>query len=256
MEDPASDMETETSTKRSQSKPEHARSPRRQAKQAKKAMVHKKILSKEEADSLTVEEVMDMTEQHRKRNSTLSEVLLHQFEENQKEDLLAKLFTEHLETSEMKVPEITEEQVQEPNKVLLATCEVCPFCKKVLDEKHVLEPRNLHERAPAVHLHAGGLLRVRRLLGWLLATWVGNGWALAALAPGAGYLGWLLGCPCRAWFAGYLGWLLGWLLGPPSTGIYGAALLSHPPPSYMVIVSPPPSVLLWWWWCCCCCWWW
>ena len=36
----------------------------------------------------------------------------------------------------------------------------------------------------------------------LLATWVG---CLAARAgPGAGYLGWLLGCPCKAWC-----WLLG-----------------------------------------------
>ena len=60
MEDAASDLETETSTKRSQSKPEHARGPARDAKQVRKSLVHKGVMTKEEAESLSVEEVMDM----------------------------------------------------------------------------------------------------------------------------------------------------------------------------------------------------
>ena len=80
---------------------------------------------------------MDMITKYRKGNSMLSEVMLQQLEENQKEDLMGRLFTEHMETPEMKVPEITEEQVRRANKVLLATMEKCPFCKKVLDEVHV-----------------------------------------------------------------------------------------------------------------------
>ena len=39
VEGPPSDNETATSAKRSQSKPEHARGPLRQAKQAKKALI-------------------------------------------------------------------------------------------------------------------------------------------------------------------------------------------------------------------------
>ena len=78
-----------------------------------------------------------MVKKFRRGSSTLSEVLLQQLEENKKEDLLAKLFGEHTETPDMKVPEITDEQVQEADKVLLATHEKCPFCKKVLDDLHV-----------------------------------------------------------------------------------------------------------------------
>ena len=51
-QDPPSENETCTSTKRSQSKPEHGRGPKREAKQARKALIHKGILSKAEADQL------------------------------------------------------------------------------------------------------------------------------------------------------------------------------------------------------------
>ena len=95
VEGPPSDNETATSTKSSQSKPEHARGPTRQAKQAKKALIHKGILSKEEAESLSALEVMDMVKKRRQGSSMLSEVLLQQLEENKKENLLAKLFGEH-----------------------------------------------------------------------------------------------------------------------------------------------------------------
>ena len=92
VEGPPSDNETLTSSKRSQSKLEHARGPARKAKQAKKALVHQGILSKEEAESLSAVEVMDMVKKHRQGSSMLSEVLLQQLEENKKENLLARLF--------------------------------------------------------------------------------------------------------------------------------------------------------------------
>ena len=93
--------------------------------------------TREEADRLPVEELLEMMTKHRKGNSMLSEFMLQQLEENQKEDLLGRLFTEHMETPQMKLPEITEEQIRRANQVLLATMEKCPFCKKVLDEVHV-----------------------------------------------------------------------------------------------------------------------
>ena len=102
------------------------------ANRAKKALVHKGILTKEEAEKLSAEQVMEMVKKYRKGSSMLSEVLLKQLEENKKEDLLAKLFGEHTETHDMKVPEITDQQVREADKVLLAAQEKCPFCKKVL----------------------------------------------------------------------------------------------------------------------------
>ena len=160
VEGPPSDNETATSSKRSQSKPEHARGPTRQAKQAKKALIHKGVLSKEEAESLSALEVMDMVKKHRQGNSMLSEVLLQQLEENKKENLLAKLFGEHTETPDMKVPKITDEQVREADKVLLAAREKCPFCKKVLDASRILNKQRRiyipHERAPPVQLLAAG----------------------------------------------------------------------------------------------------
>ena len=73
---PPSENETTTSTKRSQSKPEHARGPLRESKQAKKALVHKGILTKEEAEKLSAEQVMEMVKKYRKGSSMLSEVLL------------------------------------------------------------------------------------------------------------------------------------------------------------------------------------
>ena len=89
VEGPPSEHETATSTKRSQSKPERGRGPLREAKQAKKALIHKGIVAKEEAEKLSPLEVLDMV------NSILSEVLLQQLEENQKEDLFSKLFGKH-----------------------------------------------------------------------------------------------------------------------------------------------------------------
>ena len=53
VEGPPSDNETATSTKTSQSKPEHARGPLREARQAKKALVHKGVVTKEEAERLS-----------------------------------------------------------------------------------------------------------------------------------------------------------------------------------------------------------
>ena len=106
--DPPSENETQTWSKRSQSKPEHGRGPGRKAEQAKKALVHKGIMTQEEADRLPVEELLEMITKYRKGNSMLSEVMLKQLEENQKEDLMGSLFTEHMETPDMKVPEITE----------------------------------------------------------------------------------------------------------------------------------------------------
>ena len=77
-------------------------------------------------------------------------------EENKKEDLLAKLFGEHTETPDMKVPEITDEQVREADKILLATQEKCPFCKKVLDELHIKTPQ--HRTYMKEHLQSSYLL--------------------------------------------------------------------------------------------------
>ena len=122
-----------------------------------------------------------MVKKFRKGSSTLSEVLLQQLEENKKEDLLAKLFGEHTETPDMKVPEITDEQVREPDKVLLATREKCPFCKKVLDDLRVqtLQRRiYMKEHLQSSYLLGdptsmsaedvkSGLLRVRRFGGGL-----------------------------------------------------------------------------------------
>ena len=99
--------------------------------------------TREEADRLPVEELLEMMTKYRKGNSMLSEFMLQQLEENQKEDLLGRLFTEHMETPQMKLPEITEEQIRRANQVLLATMEKCPFCKKVLDEVHVNNKNHL-----------------------------------------------------------------------------------------------------------------
>ena len=139
VEGPPSENETATSTKRSQSKPEHGRGPLSEAKQAKKALIHKKIVAKEEAEKLSPLEILDMVKKYRKGNSILSEVLLQQLEENQKEDLFSKLFGERTETPDMKGPEITDEQVREADKVLLANyrCKKCPFCRKILDDLRI-----------------------------------------------------------------------------------------------------------------------
>ena len=95
-------------------------------------------------------------------------------------DLLAKLFGVHT-TPDMKVPEITDEQVREADKVLLATHEKCPFCKKMLDDLRVQTPQ--HRIYMKEHLQSSyllgdptsmsaedvksGLLRVRRFGGGL-----------------------------------------------------------------------------------------
>ena len=176
VEGPPSDNETLTSTKRSQSKPEHARGPARKAKQARKALVHQGILSKEEAESLSPVEVMDMVKKHRQGSSMLSEVLLQQLEENKKENLLARLFGGRTEMPEMEV------QVREADRVLLATREKCPFCKKMLDSSRILNKQHriyMKEHLQSNYLLLGdpismsaedvedSLLRVRRFGGGL-----------------------------------------------------------------------------------------
>ena len=154
VEGPPSDNETATSTNRSQSKPEHARGPTRQAKQARKALTHKGILSKEEAESLSA--VEDMVKKHRQGSSMLSEVLLQQLEENKKENLLGRLFGGHTEMPDMEAPKITDEQVREADMVLLATREKCPFCKKMLDASHILNKQ--HRAYMKEHLQSNYLL--------------------------------------------------------------------------------------------------
>ena len=121
--------------------------PPRGAKQAgtwkrpsERGQAGQEIVTKEEAERLSPLEVMDMVKKFRKGNSMLPEVLLQQLEENKKGNLLAKLFGEHTETPDMKVPEITDEQVKEADKVLLAIWEKCPICKKVLDELRIVNP--------------------------------------------------------------------------------------------------------------------
>ena len=64
VEGPPSENETATSTKRSQSKPEHGRGPLREAKQAKKALIHTGIVAKEEAEGLSPLEVLDMVKKY------------------------------------------------------------------------------------------------------------------------------------------------------------------------------------------------
>ena len=70
----------------------------------------------------------------------------------------------------------------------------------------------------------------------VLAAWVG--YLVALSGPGAGYLGWLLGCPCGGLLGAFLGWLLGcplgawcWLLGlatwVPSRGLVLATWVSY-----------------------------
>ena len=56
----------------------------------------------------------------------------------------------------MKVPEITDEQVREADKILLAAQEKCPFCKKVLDELRVKTPQ--HRTYMKEHLQSSYLL--------------------------------------------------------------------------------------------------
>ena len=97
VQSPPSDNETLTSTNRSQSKPEHKRGPTRQAKQARKALIHKGILSKEEAESLSAVEVVEMVKKHR---------------------LLARLFGGHTDMPDMEAPKITDEQVREADSRL------------------------------------------------------------------------------------------------------------------------------------------
>ncbi|CAE7556161.1 unnamed protein product, partial [Symbiodinium sp. CCMP2456] len=158
VEDPPSENETATSTKRSQSKPEHGRGPMRVAYQAKKALIHKGVITKKEAAKLGPEEIMVMVKKYRKGNSILSEVLLQQLEENQKEDLFKRLFEEHQETPDMKIPQITDEQVLQADEVLLANYlyQKCPFCKKYLDEVHVKTPQ--HRIYMKEHLQSSYLL--------------------------------------------------------------------------------------------------
>ena len=56
----------------------------------------------------------------------------------------------------MKVPEITDEQVREADKALVAAHEKCPFCKKMLD---VLRVQTLQRRAyMKEHLQSSYLL--------------------------------------------------------------------------------------------------
>ena len=66
VEGPPSENETATSAKRSQSKPEHGRGPLRESRQAKKVLVYKGVITQEEAESLSAEQVMDMVKKCRK----------------------------------------------------------------------------------------------------------------------------------------------------------------------------------------------
>ena len=43
----------------------------------------------------------------------------------------------------MRLPEINEIQVRRANQVLLASMEMCPFCKKVLDTNHLNNKNHL-----------------------------------------------------------------------------------------------------------------
>ena len=112
----------------------------------------------------------------------LSEVLLQQLEENQKENLLARLFGEHTQSPDMEVPKITDEQVRAADKVLLAAREKCPFCKKILDAAHILNKQRriyMKEHLQSNYLLLGdptsmsaedvedSILRVRRFGGGL-----------------------------------------------------------------------------------------
>ena len=136
--DPPSENETQTSSKRSQSRPEHARGPGRKAKQAKKALVHKGIMTREEADRLPVEELLEMMTKYRKGNSMLSEFMLQQLAENQKEDLLGRC-QPGAARHHGEVPLLQE-------GVGRGACEQ-------------QESPDLHEGAPAVPLHARPRLR-------------------------------------------------------------------------------------------------
>ena len=158
--DPPSENETQMSSKRSQSKPEHARGPGRKAKQAKRALVHTGIMTQEEADRLPVEELMEMMTKYRKGNSMLSEFMLQQLAENQKEDLLGRLFTEHMEAPD---------EVAGDHRGAGPPCQ--PGAARHHGEVPLLqegvgrgaceqqESPDLHEGAPAEPLHARPRLR-------------------------------------------------------------------------------------------------
>ena len=152
--DPPSENETVTSTKRSNCKPESHRGPARRAKQARKALVFKGLLTKEEADKLGIDQLDEMVKSYRHKggSSMLNEAVLKQLEENQKENLMGRLFTEHLETPEMRLPEINEIQVRRANQVL--SCR--RFGHQPCEQQ---ESPYVHEGAPAVALHAGPRLR-------------------------------------------------------------------------------------------------
>ncbi|CAE6928929.1 unnamed protein product [Symbiodinium natans] len=145
-QDPPSENETCTSTKRSQSKPEHGRGPKREAKQARKALIHKGILSKAEADQLDAQQILALKKKYRQGSSKLSEVLLQQLAENQKEDLFQKLFGGHQECPEMKIP--SDEQVAQADRILMA--------KYILDEMHLHNKD--HRRYMKEHLQSHYLL--------------------------------------------------------------------------------------------------
>ncbi|CAE7750122.1 unnamed protein product [Symbiodinium sp. CCMP2592] len=150
--DPPSDNETMSTAKRSNSKPEHGRGPLCEAKQAKKALIHKGIISKEEADKMPYEEILKMVKKYRKGSGNLTEA------QNQKEDLFKKLFGEFQESPGMKMPEISDEQVMEADKVLTSCYknEKCPFCDKYVDEYHVKNKD--HKNYMKEHLKSSYLL--------------------------------------------------------------------------------------------------
>ncbi|CAE7837053.1 unnamed protein product [Symbiodinium sp. CCMP2592] len=156
--DPPSDNETMSTSKRSNSKPEHGRGPLREAKQAKKALIHKGLISKEEADKLPVEEILEMVKKYRKGSGNLTEAVLEQLAENQKEDLFKKLFGEFQESPGMKMPTITDEQVEKADKELtsLFMYQKCPFCDRFVDEWHVKNKD--HKSYMREHLRSSYLL--------------------------------------------------------------------------------------------------
>ncbi|CAE7566316.1 unnamed protein product, partial [Symbiodinium sp. CCMP2592] len=149
--DPPSDNETMSTAKRSNSKPEHGRGPLREAKQAKKALIHKGVISKEEADKLPVEEILEMVKKYRKGSGNLTEAVLEQLAEK-------KLFGEFQESPGMNMPTITDEQVEEADKELtsLFLYQKCPFCDRFVDEWHLKNKD--HKSYMREHLRSSYLL--------------------------------------------------------------------------------------------------
>ena len=160
--DPPSENETVTSTKRSNCKPESHRGPARRAKQARKALVFKGLLTKEEADKLGIDQLDEMVKSYRHKggSSMLNEAVLKQLEENQKENLMGRLFTDHGDTRD----EAAGDQ-RDPGPPCQPGAARFHGDVPLLQEGFGHQPCEqqespcVHEGAPAVALHAGPRLR-------------------------------------------------------------------------------------------------